>query len=90
MLATACVAMPTIAKDSGPDQPLSKDFLIYLAELVEVDGKWIHPTELVKKEEKPLADAVAEGKKKQNQQPDSNTMNSEQAQQSDNKEEDKS
>jgi len=89
MLATACVAMPTIAKDSGPDQPLSKDFLTYLAELVEVDGKWVHPTELVQQEEKPLTDSLADSQAGQKKKVDSKAMNKENTKPTDNQEEDK-
>ena len=44
MLATCC--MFASAQEKPSEAPVSKAFLEYLAELVEVDGKLVHPTEL--------------------------------------------
>ena len=52
MLALVSLSMPAFADnsekptDKANSKPMSKAFLNYLAELVEVDGKLVHPTEL--------------------------------------------
>ena len=52
MLAFMSLSMPIFAadnakpKDDTGNKPVSKAFLNYLAELVEADGKLVHPTEL--------------------------------------------
>ena len=86
MFTCASVSVPSLANE--PEPPLSKDFLTYLAELVEVDGKWVHPTELANKEAKPSAGSNAENQTKQKEALDSNSINKENTKTADNQEED--
>lgn len=82
MFAGVCFSASSFANQSEPKKPISKAFLTYLAELEQVDGKWIHPTELVNAEteqtttdEKQLKTKPAESGTKANKDTASNAQN---------------
>lgn len=92
MLALASISLPTIAYSEEASDEISKTFLTYLAQLVEVDGKWVHPTELA-----PSTDNTSDNKTQPKQHPNEqlqgkvkdNTMNNDKTKPNNNKQEKK-